>query len=231
MLSSSSAQLGAAAMFSSRTCGSVQYVMLAVLPSIARYSARRVAALLHRPERQGGATSMCLAIRSAVAGTNSSVAYSMPPVSSSPSSMLSTRSVCACLAPTCRAPPARSSVCAGLRCHRSLARTPWTRRHRRMFRRHSSAAQRPCGGSRARACVAPHRPVRHFQAGQAHRSIALACAVEGALQGHHRLVDGSVSGAPWHARGLNNARERHIGVLNGVLHHALGALQERQEGG
>ncbi len=61
---------------------------------------------------------MCLAMRSAVAGRNSSVAYSMPPVSSSPSSMLSTRSVCACALPSCRAPHAvQTSVSQSLCSH------------------------------------------------------------------------------------------------------------------
>ena len=76
----------------------------------------------------------------------------------------------------------------------------------------------------------PHRPVLHLQVGQAHCGIILARA-RGALQRHHRLEGGSVGGAPRHARGLDHMRERYIRVLDRVLDHALGTLQELQERG
>ena len=74
----------------------------------------------------------------------------------------------------------------------------------------------------------PHRPALHLQVGQAHRGIIIARS-RGALQGHHRLEDWGVGGAPRHARGLYNAGKRHIRMLDCVLDHALGTLPELQE--
>jgi len=89
---------------------------------------------------------MCLAMRSAVAGRNSSVAYSMPPVSSSPSSMLSTRSVCACALPSCRAPMRIRLPSARVCAHMALAqRARW---HGHCV----STAQRHVAPDEERAC-------------------------------------------------------------------------------
>jgi len=169
---------------------------------------------------------MCLAMRSAVAGRNSSVAYSMPPVSSSPSSMLSTRSVCACALPSCRAPMRIRLPSARVCAHMALAqRARWHGHCASTIALHRDMRRLQGAGM----LLDPHRPALHFEVGQAHCGIIRA--IKGALQGHHRLEDGSVGGAPRHARGLDHTRERHIRMLDRVLDHALGTIQELRERG
>jgi len=232
MLSSSSAQLGAAAMFASSTCGSAQLVaghatwqcMLITsclcanpgrwLSCVGQHKGRPIRAHLKvsghalgggRQEQLGGVLDAARELL-ALCHVEHQVCLRLC------TAIL--RSSACCSYPVSQVYASHDARSAG-----SLARH---------LRKHSCTAQTHAAKGVA-VLLDPHRPVLELQAGQPHCGITLARAVKGALQGHHRLEDGSVGGAARHARGLDHTRKWHIGVLHGVLDDAFGASENLRE--